>query len=179
MLFICYIFHLDFKDAIKYTATLSKFLHFLWKLFFPGQTPVPPRSGTWILDLSQDPIWATWLAEVSKFHQNHDRIYYSPLRSIDVWIWNAIYTYWCVCNYAPTTGSTYLHWNYLIEYIVTELPYVTRTNYRGVSWSYTGCRFGGWRRRLTTCSLKVVRLFGESITNGLACIIDTIKNSFL
>ena len=42
--------------------------------FFAGQTPVPPRSGTWILDLSHDPIWAIWLAEVRKFHQHHDRI---------------------------------------------------------------------------------------------------------
>ena len=32
-------------------------------------------SGTWILDLSHDPIWAIWLAELSKFHQHHDRIY--------------------------------------------------------------------------------------------------------
>ena len=60
-------------------AILSKFLHFLWKLFFPGQTPVPPRSGTWILDLSHDPIWAIWLAEVNKFHQHHDRIDFSTL----------------------------------------------------------------------------------------------------
>ena len=72
--FICLFFHFDFKDVIKYTATLSKFLHFLWKLFFPGQTPVPSRSGTWILDLSHDLIWAIWLAEVWKFHQHHDRI---------------------------------------------------------------------------------------------------------
>ena len=43
-------------------------------IFFPGQTPVPPRSGTWILDLSHDPIWAIWSAEVRKFHQHHDRI---------------------------------------------------------------------------------------------------------
>ena len=42
--------------------------------FFPGQTPVPPRSGTCIPDLSHDPIWAIWLAEVRKFHQHHDRI---------------------------------------------------------------------------------------------------------
>ena len=42
--------------------------------FFPGQTPVPPRSGTWILDLSHDQIWAIWLAEVRKSHQHHDRI---------------------------------------------------------------------------------------------------------
>ena len=42
--------------------------------FFPGQTPVPLRSGTCIPDLSHDPIWAIWLAEVRKFHQHHDRI---------------------------------------------------------------------------------------------------------
>ena len=42
--------------------------------FSPGQTPVPPRSGTCIPDLSHDPIWAIWLAEVRKFHQHHDRI---------------------------------------------------------------------------------------------------------
>ena len=74
--FICLIFHFNFKDAIKYTAILSKFLYFLWKPFFPGQTPVPPRSGTWILDLSHDPILAIWLAEIRKFHQNHERIVY-------------------------------------------------------------------------------------------------------
>ena len=27
-----------------------------------------------IIDLSHDPIWAIWLAEVSKFYQHHDRI---------------------------------------------------------------------------------------------------------
>ena len=53
--------------------------------FFPGQTPVPPRSGTWILDLSHDPIWAIWLAEVRKFHQHHDRI----CRQSGHW-WNTI-----------------------------------------------------------------------------------------
>ena len=42
--------------------------------FFPGQTPVPPRSWLWILDLSHDPFWAIWLAEVTKSHQHHDRI---------------------------------------------------------------------------------------------------------
>ena len=72
--FICIFFHFDFIDVIKYTAILSKFLHFLWKLFFPGQTPVPSRSGTWILDLSHYFIWAIWLAEVRKFNQHHDRI---------------------------------------------------------------------------------------------------------
>ena len=50
------------------------FYTFYESYFFPGQTPVPPRSGTWILDLSHDPIWAIWLAEVRKFHQHHDRI---------------------------------------------------------------------------------------------------------
>ena len=43
--------------------------------FFPGQTPVPPRSGTCIPDLSHDPIRAIWLAEVRKFHQHHYRMY--------------------------------------------------------------------------------------------------------
>ena len=42
--------------------------------FYPGQTPVPAGSGTWIIDLSHDPIWAIWLAEVRKFHQHHDRM---------------------------------------------------------------------------------------------------------
>ena len=45
-------------------------------IFFAGQTPVPPRSGTWILDLSHEPIWTIWLAEVRKFHQHHDRMYF-------------------------------------------------------------------------------------------------------
>ena len=74
IIYLFFFFHFDFKDTIKYTATLSKFLYFLWKPFFPGQTPVPPRSGTWILDLSHDPIWAIWLAEVRKFQQHQDRI---------------------------------------------------------------------------------------------------------
>ena len=50
------------------------FYTFYERHFFPGQTPVSPRSRTWILDLSHDPIWAIWLAEVGKFHQHHDRI---------------------------------------------------------------------------------------------------------
>ena len=45
------------------------------KAIFPGQTPVPRRSETWILDLSHDQIWAIWLAGVRKFDQHHDRIY--------------------------------------------------------------------------------------------------------
>ena len=54
---------------------MYSFYTFFENHFFPGQTPVPPRSGTWILDLSCDPIWAIWLAEVRKFHQHHDRIF--------------------------------------------------------------------------------------------------------
>ena len=68
--------HFDFKDVIQYTAILSNFLHFLWKLLFPGKTPVPPRSGTWILDLSHYIIWAIWLAEVRKCHQHYERIFH-------------------------------------------------------------------------------------------------------
>ena len=49
-----------------------------WKLFSlvtrVATTVMSPRSGTRILDQSHDPIWAIWLAEVSKFHQYHDRI---------------------------------------------------------------------------------------------------------
>ena len=59
------------------------FYTFYESQFFPGQTPVPPRSGTWILDLSHDPNWAIWLAEVRKFHQHHDRICYN-----EIWIYN-------------------------------------------------------------------------------------------
>ena len=50
------------------------FYTFYESYFFPGQTPVPPRSWLWILDLSHDPFWAIWLAEVTKSHQHHDRI---------------------------------------------------------------------------------------------------------
>ena len=50
------------------------FYTFYESYFFPGQTPVPPRSWMWILDLSHDPFWAIWLAEVTKSHQHHDRI---------------------------------------------------------------------------------------------------------
>ena len=50
------------------------FYTFYESYFFPGQTPVPPRSWLWILDLLHDPFWAIWLAEVTKSHQHHDRI---------------------------------------------------------------------------------------------------------
>ena len=44
------------------------------KIIFPRSDTCPIQAGTWILDLSHDPIWAIWLVEVSKFHQHHDRI---------------------------------------------------------------------------------------------------------
>ena len=49
------------------------FPHFM-KVIFPGSDTRPIQVGTWILDLSHDPIWAIWLAEVNKFHQLCDRI---------------------------------------------------------------------------------------------------------
>ena len=45
------------------------------KAIFPGSDTRPTQVGD-ILDLSHDPIWAIWLAEVRKFHQHHDRIVY-------------------------------------------------------------------------------------------------------
>ena len=67
----------------------SFYTFFLWKPFFPGQTPVPRRSGPWILDLSHDPIWAIWLAEVRKFHQHHDKMINS-IRTKVIWIHSSI-----------------------------------------------------------------------------------------
>ena len=52
--FICLFFHFDFKDVIKYTAILSKILHFLWKLFFPWSDTRP----TQVVDM--DPWPVTW-----------------------------------------------------------------------------------------------------------------------
>ena len=52
--FICLFFHFDFKDAIKYTAMLSKFLYFLWKPFFPGSDTRPTQVG------DMDPWPVTW-----------------------------------------------------------------------------------------------------------------------
>ena len=49
--------------------------HTFYESHFSQVRPVPHRSGTWILDLSHDPIWAIRLAEVRKFHQHHDRMY--------------------------------------------------------------------------------------------------------
>ena len=42
------------------------------KAIFPGSDTRPTQVGD--LDLSHDPIWVIWLAEVRKFHQHHDRI---------------------------------------------------------------------------------------------------------
>ena len=61
------------------------FYTFYESYFFPGQTPVPPRSWLWILDLSHDPFWAIWLAEVTKSHQHHDRILHpTPWNSVTI-----------------------------------------------------------------------------------------------
>ena len=77
----------------------KSFLHFLWKPFFPGQTPVPSRSGTWILDLSHDPIWAIWLAEVRKFHQHHDGIFH--ISFLNGCLGESLGKYWqaLICSY--------------------------------------------------------------------------------
>ena len=68
---------------LKSNQISSFFLHILWKLFFPGQTPVPPRSWLWILDLSHDPFWAIWLAEVTKSHRHHDRMVHHSCKQMD------------------------------------------------------------------------------------------------
>ena len=53
-MFYLFIFHFDFKDVIKHTAILSKFLHFLWNLFFPVSDTRPTQVG------DMDPWPATW-----------------------------------------------------------------------------------------------------------------------
>ena len=73
--FFVYFSTLILKMQSNVQQYYPSFYTFYESYFFPGQTPVPPRSGTWILDLSHDPIWAIWLAEVRKFHQHHDRIF--------------------------------------------------------------------------------------------------------
>ena len=70
---ISYLF-LTFYTCNKIYNNIIQLFHILWKLLFPGQTPVPTRSGTWILDLSHDPIWTIWSVQVRKFDQHHDRI---------------------------------------------------------------------------------------------------------
>ena len=52
-LFACF-FTLSFKDVLKYTVILSKFLHFLWKPFFPRSDTRPTQVG----DI--DPWPVTW-----------------------------------------------------------------------------------------------------------------------
>ena len=88
------------------------FTHFM--IFFQAQIPVPPRLGTWILHHWHDPIWAIWLAEVSKFHQHHDRIIppnltqHHPTNVNTQWI----HCPQIVCNYpTSTTAFPYSWWN--------------------------------------------------------------------
>ena len=66
------------------------------KAIFPGQAPVPPRSGTWILDLSHHPIWAIWLAEVSRFHRHHDGMQSNTLFDQQWWqmSWGVLWISW-------------------------------------------------------------------------------------
>ena len=54
IIFVCLFFHFDFKDLGKYKAILSKFLHFLWKLFFTGSDTRPTQVG------DMDPWPVTW-----------------------------------------------------------------------------------------------------------------------
>ena len=74
-LFYLLIFSHCFLKSNQISSGIIKFFYIFYEsYFFPGQTPVPPRSWLWILDLSHDPFWAIWLAEVTKSHQHHDRI---------------------------------------------------------------------------------------------------------
>ena len=75
------------------------------KAIYPGQTPIPLRSGTWILDLSHDPIWAIWLAEVRKFDQHHDRMF--------------CYTWFCIGQFY-TYISRLFEWHY-ISHAITQV----------------------------------------------------------
>ena len=65
-------FYFDLK-MIKYPVVLSIFYTFYESHFFPGKTPVPPRSRTGILNFSHEPMWVTCLTGVSKFN-HRDRI---------------------------------------------------------------------------------------------------------
>ena len=53
-IFYLFFFHFDFKNAIKYTVILSKFLFFLWKPFFPRSDTRPTQVG------DMDPWTVTW-----------------------------------------------------------------------------------------------------------------------
>ena len=81
------------STAWLYVHVLAVFFSLFIQANFPGQTPVPSRSGTWIFELLHDPIWAIWLAEVSKFHQRRDGIDYLMLpRSKQTQRWFSTYS---------------------------------------------------------------------------------------
>ena len=74
--------------------------------FFPGQTP----------DLSHDPNWAIWLAEVRKFHQHHDRmiIWFAAKNGICARVWTIKWTGpWnslIINKYIRVTGGAIFFW---------------------------------------------------------------------
>ena len=50
---------------------------------------IPLKITFWNIDkkaISHDPIWAIWLAEVRKFHQHHDRMFYSVVVTSFIWL---------------------------------------------------------------------------------------------
>ena len=87
--------------------------------FFPGQTPVPPRSGTCIPDLSHDPIWAIWLAEVRKFHQHHDRISIPQCAIFVIEICTQIYH----CHYSMVLEAAPIP---NIKHVIVKIPWRRR-----------------------------------------------------
>ena len=62
--YLSFVYFFTLKCNKQYSNIIQFFTLFT-KSIFPGQTPVPPRPGIWILDLSHDSIGAIWLAEVS------------------------------------------------------------------------------------------------------------------